>query len=70
MDRLPICSFHWCVLALKPAGIDHIHAAAAPMSLLTAWQFLSDLGHDQPNPLQPRQHKPVPLAGKRTAVPG
>lgn len=26
-------------LALKPRGIDHAHAAAAPMSLLTAWQF-------------------------------
>jgi NADPH:quinone reductase-like Zn-dependent oxidoreductase len=37
----------------KPAGIDHEHAAAAPMSLLTAWQFLVDLGHDEQNPLQP-----------------
>jgi NADPH:quinone reductase-like Zn-dependent oxidoreductase len=27
-------------LALKPAGIDHTQAAGAPMSLLTAWQFL------------------------------
>ena len=26
-------------LALKPANIDHAHAAAAPMSLLTAWQW-------------------------------
>ena len=27
-------------LARKPAGIDHVHAAGAPMSALTAWQFL------------------------------
>lgn len=40
-------------VALKPFGIDHIHAAAAPMSLLTAWQFLIEVGHDEPNPLQP-----------------
>lgn len=37
-------------LALKPAGIDHAQAAGAPMSLLTAWQFLVDLGHDMKNP--------------------
>ncbi|MBK1622072.1 NADP-dependent oxidoreductase [Afifella marina] len=57
-------------LARKPAGIDHAHAAAAPMSLLTAWQFLIDLGHDEPNPLQPAQHRPVPLAGRRVLVNG
>ncbi len=57
-------------LALKPAGIDHVHAAAAPMSLLTAWQFLIDLGHDEPNPLQPHQHAPVPLAGKKVLING
>jgi NADPH:quinone reductase-like Zn-dependent oxidoreductase len=57
-------------LAPKPAGIDHMHAAAAPMSLLTAWQFLIDLGHDEPNPLQSRQHEPVPLAGKSVLVNG
>ncbi|WP_234628751.1 NADP-dependent oxidoreductase [Afifella sp. H1R] len=57
-------------LARKPAGIDHAHAAAAPMSLLTAWQFLIDLGHDEPNPLQPAQHRPVPLAGKTVLVNG
>lgn len=56
--------------ALKPAGIDHAHAAAAPMSLLTAWQFLVDLGHDAPNPLQPVQHVPVPLAGRTVLVNG
>ena len=57
-------------VARKPAGIDHMQAAAAPMSLLTAWQFLVDLGHDAPNPLQPNQHVPVPLAGKTVLVNG
>jgi len=56
--------------ALKPAGISHLQAAAAPMSLLTAWQFLVDLGHDAPNPLQPHPHRPVPLAGKNVLVNG
>ncbi|WP_395455913.1 NADP-dependent oxidoreductase [Azospirillum melinis] len=54
----------------KPAGIDHVQAAAAPMSLLTAWQFLIDLGHDEPNPLQPHQHRPVPLDGRTVLVNG
>jgi NADPH:quinone reductase-like Zn-dependent oxidoreductase len=57
-------------LARKPASIDHVHAAAAPMSLLTAWQFLMDLGHDEPNPLQPNQHRPVPLKNKTILVNG
>lgn len=57
-------------LGIKPPGIDHVHAAAAPMSLLTAWQFLIDLGHDEPNPLQPDQHRPVPLAGRTVLVNG
>lgn len=57
-------------LARKPRGIDHVHAAAAPMSLLTAWQFLIDRGHDETNPLQPEQHEPVPLAGKSVLVNG
>jgi NADPH:quinone reductase-like Zn-dependent oxidoreductase len=57
-------------IALKPAGIDHVHAAGAPMSLLTAWQFLVDLGHDEPNPLQPHQHEPVSLEGKSVLVNG
>ena len=30
-------------LALKPAGIDHVHAAGAPMAGLTGWQFLIEL---------------------------
>ena len=57
-------------IALKPAGIDHVHAAGAPMSLLTAWQFLVDLGHDEANPLQPFQHQPVALEGKTVLVNG
>lgn len=57
-------------LARKPAGISHAQAAAAPMALLTAWQFLIELGHDQPNPLQPQMHRPVPIAGKTVLVNG
>jgi NADPH:quinone reductase-like Zn-dependent oxidoreductase len=57
-------------VALKPAGIDHVQAAGAPMSLLTAWQFMIELGHDAPNPLQPHTHTPVPLAGKTVLVNG
>ena len=57
-------------LARKPAGIDHAHAAGAPMSVLTAWQYLIALGHDEPNPLQSNPHEPVPLAGKTVVVNG
>ncbi len=57
-------------LALKPVGIDHIQASAAPMSLLTAWQFLVDLGRHAPNPFQTFSHSPVPLAGKTVLVNG
>ncbi|MBZ9674325.1 NADP-dependent oxidoreductase [Mesorhizobium sp. ES1-1] len=57
-------------VAIKPAAIDHSHAAGAPMSLLTAWQFLIELGHDVANPLQPSQHRPVPLEGKTVLVNG
>jgi NADPH:quinone reductase-like Zn-dependent oxidoreductase len=57
-------------VALKPAGIDHRHAAGAPMSLLTAWQFLVDLGHSEPNALQANQHVPVPLDGRTVLVNG
>lgn len=56
-------------LARKP-GIDHIQAAGAPMSLLTAWQFLIDLGHDAPNPFQSFPHAPVPLEGRTVLVNG
>jgi NADPH:quinone reductase-like Zn-dependent oxidoreductase len=56
--------------ARKPAGIDHVQAAAVPMAGLTAWQFLIELGHDVQNPLQPERHRPVPLNGKRVLVNG
>ncbi len=57
-------------IARKPAGIDHVHAAGAPMALLTAWQFLIEQGHNEPNPLQPDQHKPLPLEGKTVLING
>ena len=57
-------------VAIKPTGIDHVHTAGAPMSLLTAWQFMIELGHNEPNPLQPNRHEPVPLAGKTVLVNG
>ncbi|POO48737.1 NADPH:quinone reductase (plasmid) [Agrobacterium rosae] len=57
-------------LALKPKSVDHVHAAAAPMSLLTAWQFLVELGHDEPNPFQSFNHSPVGLDGKTVIVNG
>jgi NADPH:quinone reductase-like Zn-dependent oxidoreductase len=57
-------------LAQKPPGIDHVHAAGAPMSLLTAWQFMVEVGHGEPNPLQPHRHEPVPLGGKTMLVNG
>lgn len=56
--------------AHKPAGIDHIQAAAAPMAGLTAWQFLIELGHDVQNPLQAGKHHPVPLKDKRVLING
>ena len=57
-------------LARKPVGIDHVHAAAAPMSALTAWQFLIELGHTEPNPFQPDMHRPVPLNDKTVLING
>jgi len=58
-------------LARKPAGVSHLHAAGAPMAALTAWQFLIDVGHDQPNPFQAAPHHPVPIGpGTRVLVNG
>ena len=57
-------------VALKPVGVDHMHTAGAPMSLLTAWQFLVALGHNEPNPLQEYRHEPVPLTDKTVLVNG
>ena len=56
--------------ALKPAAISHEQAAGAPMAGLTAWQFLLELGHSEPNPLQPEPHRPVPLQGRTVLVNG
>ncbi len=57
-------------LALKPKKLDHVHAAGVPMSLLTAWQFMIEVGHDEQNPLQPDKHVPVPLEGKTVLING
>ncbi|MNQ18445.1 NADP-dependent oxidoreductase [Flavobacterium sp. Root186] len=57
-------------VAIKPARIDHVQAAAVPMSLLTAWQFMIDQGHDVQNPLQPNRHEPVSLEGKKVLING
>jgi NADPH:quinone reductase-like Zn-dependent oxidoreductase len=57
-------------LAHKPLSISHIQAAGAPMSGLTAWQYLIELGHAEANPFQPVPHRPVPLQGKRVLVNG
>ena len=55
-------------LSLKPAGISHEQAAAVAMSGLTAWQYLVDQGHQHPNPLQERQHTPLPISGGMTVM--
>jgi len=55
-------------LARKPAGVDHVRAAGAPMAALTAWQFLIDLGHDVPSPFTGRVHRPVPITPGMTVV--
>ncbi|MGW2715568.1 NADP-dependent oxidoreductase, partial [Streptomyces sp. NPDC001356] len=55
-------------LAPKPAGIDHVHAAGAPMAGLTAWQFLIELGHDHPSPFQDTRHRPTALDAGTTVL--
>lgn len=55
-------------LAHKPAGIDHVHAAGAPMAGLTAWQFLIDVGHDHPSPFQEARHQPTALDADTTVL--
>ncbi|MEU6733808.1 NADP-dependent oxidoreductase [Streptomyces physcomitrii] len=55
-------------LARKPAGVSHIDAAALPMSGLTAWQFLIDLGHDHPSPFQEARHRPAALGTGTTVL--
>ncbi|MFI5931877.1 NADP-dependent oxidoreductase [Actinoplanes sp. NPDC051494] len=55
-------------LARKPAALDHVQAAGAPMAVLTAWQYLIDLGHEVPSPFTGRVHSPVPLAPGMTVL--
>ncbi|WP_413804028.1 NADP-dependent oxidoreductase [Streptomyces iranensis] len=55
-------------LAPKPAAIDHVHAAGLPMSGLTAWQFLIELGHDHPSPFQEARHRPMALDRETTVL--
>jgi NADPH:quinone reductase-like Zn-dependent oxidoreductase len=55
-------------LARKPAGVDHVHAAAVPMAGLTAWQFLIELGHDHPSPFQANRHRPLTLGAETTLL--
>ena len=57
-------------VARKPARLDHLHAAAAPMSLLTAWQFMIAPADNVQNPLQPDPHQPVALTGKTVLING
>nr|WP_255697865.1 MULTISPECIES: NADP-dependent oxidoreductase [unclassified Pantoea] len=57
-------------VAFKPKGITHIQAAAAPMSLLTTWQFLVESVSDAPNPFQAFQHAPVSLQGQTVLING
>ncbi|MFI8215704.1 NADP-dependent oxidoreductase [Streptomyces sp. NPDC085932] len=55
-------------LARKPAGVDHVHAAGAPMAGLTAWQFLIEVGHDHPSPFQEARHRPAALDKDTTVL--
>ncbi|HEY0240930.1 MAG TPA: NADP-dependent oxidoreductase, partial [Friedmanniella sp.] len=58
-------------LTHKPAGVDHVQAAAAPMAALTAWQFLIERGHHVVPPFQATLHQPVALQpGTRVLVNG
>lgn len=55
-------------LAPKPSGVDHAHAAGLPMSGLTAWQYLIEVGHDHPSPFQEARHRPSPLGSGTTVL--
>ncbi|MFI5963530.1 NADP-dependent oxidoreductase [Streptomyces asoensis] len=55
-------------LAHKPTGLTHVEAAGAPMALLTAWQYLVDLGHDVPSPFTGRVHRPVTITPDTTVL--
>ncbi|MEU5633253.1 NADP-dependent oxidoreductase [Streptomyces rishiriensis] len=55
-------------VAHKPARIDHVQAAGAPMAALTAWQYLVELGHDVPSPFTGRVHRPAPITPGMTVL--
>jgi NADPH:quinone reductase-like Zn-dependent oxidoreductase len=55
-------------LARKLASLDHVHAAGLPMSGLTAWQYLIELGHDHPSPFQAARHRPMALDSGTTVL--
>jgi NADPH:quinone reductase-like Zn-dependent oxidoreductase len=55
-------------LAVKPAKVDHVHAAGVPMAGLTAWQFLIELGHSCLSPFQTAPHQPVSLGVGSTVL--
>lgn len=38
------------------------------MAVLTAWQYLVDLGHDVPSPFTGQVHRPVPLTPGMTVL--
>lgn len=47
-----------------------MQAAAAPMSLLTVWQFLIETGHNAPDPFRSFPPVPAALNGKTVLVNG
>ncbi|MER5796115.1 NADP-dependent oxidoreductase [Streptomyces sp. NPDC001980] len=55
-------------LAPKPPTVDHAHAAGLPMSGLTAWQYLIEVGHDHPSPFQEDRHRPAALNSDTTVL--
>ncbi|MFF7469107.1 zinc-binding dehydrogenase [Streptomyces sp. NPDC008092] len=55
-------------LAHKPTTADHAHAAGLPMSGLTAWQYLIEVGHDHPSPFQEDRHRPAALNSNTTVL--
>ncbi|MEU4563143.1 NADP-dependent oxidoreductase [Actinoplanes sp. NPDC023936] len=55
-------------LAPKPTAVDHTYAAGLPMSGLTAWQYLIEVGHDHPSPFQEARHRPLALGSDTTVL--
>lgn len=52
----------------KPQGLSHVEAAGLPMSGLTAWQFLIEVGHEHRSPFQEATHVPLPLGSQSTVL--